>query len=581
MPKDSNHAAALAVTIGQYSDAGRKTANQDFLGAAIPEGQALRLKGVTLAVADGISSSPVSREAAETAVKSLLTDYYCTSDAWSAKTAASRVIAATNAWLYGQNRQAHLEDMNRGRVCTLSALIVKQRTAHVFHIGDSRVWRVAGEILEPLTEDHRVVISESESYLGRAMGAQAQVEIDYRRLDIVAGDILLLTTDGVHDHVEPRFVVRALREAGSLDAAAQTIAREAHARGSADNLTIQIVRIDSLPPQDDFMPFDDGTALPVPPLPKAGDQIDGFRILREIHSNARSHIYFAATTDGARVALKIPSMELRGDPAYLRRFLMEEWIARRIASPHVVAAAPAPERRSALYVVTEWVEGQTLRQWMTDHPKPDLAQVRDIAGQIVQGLRAFHRRDMLHQDLRPENVMIDRDGTVRIIDLGSTRVAGVVEAGPGGGEDILGTLQYSAPEYFAGDAATWRADLFSLGVIVYEILTGRLPYGTSVSRVRSRRDAARLRYRPARDDATSIPDWMDDALRRAVHPDPSRRQAALSEFVAELRAPGAGWRAARQLPLVERDPVRFWKTLALLLAGLSVFLLAQLAGCSH
>jgi serine/threonine protein kinase len=183
---------------------------------------------------------------------------------------------------------------------------------------------------------------------------------------------------------------------------------------------------------------------------------------------------------------------------------------------------------------------------------------------------------MLHQDLRPENVMIDRAGTVKIIDLASARVAGVAEAGPPD-EEILGTLQYTAPEYFTGDPVSWRSDLFSLGVIAYEMLTGRLPYGTAVSQVRSRLDASHLLYRPARDETSPVPDWMDEALRRAVHPDPLRRQEALSEFVAELRAPGAGWRAKQHVPLMERDPVRFWQVISLVLAALVVLLLARLA----
>jgi serine/threonine protein phosphatase PrpC len=576
MPKDISPDLGLRVAIGQYSDAGRKPANQDFHGAVLPEGAALRLKGIALAIADGISSSPVSREAAETAVKSLLTDYYCTSDAWTAKTAASRVIAATNSWLHAQNRRARLDSMDRGQVCTLSALILKHRTAHLFHVGDARIWRLASATLEPLTEDHRVIVSPDESYLGRALGAEPQVEIDYRCLDLNAGDIFLLTTDGVHEHMDPRAAARLLSRAADLDCAAETLAREAYDHGSEDNLTVQVLRVESLPVGDMAMPVDEVVHLPIPPLPDAGTVIDGFHVLRRIHASARSHVFLAEAPDGARVALKIPAVDLRDNEALLRRFPMEEWVARRVASPHIVAAGASPETRTGLYVVTDYVEGRTLRQWMTDRPKPDLDQVRDILGQIVQGLRALHRREMLHQDLRPENVMIDRAGTVKIIDLASARVAGVAEAGPPD-EEILGTLQYTAPEYFTGDPVSWRSDLFSLGVIAYEMLTGRLPYGTAVSQVRSRRDASRLLYRPARDETSPVPDWMDEALRRAVHPDPLRRQEALSEFVAELRSPGAGWRAKQHVPLMERDPVRFWQVVSLLLAVLVVLLLARLA----
>lgn len=576
----SNPAAApsggrLAVSIGQYSGAGRKPANQDFHGALVPEGSALALKGITLAVADGISSSPISRDAAETAVKSLMSDYYCTSGAWTVKTAASRVIAATNAWLYNQNRAARLGDMDRGQVCTLAALILKGREAHLFHVGDSRIYRVAGRSLEPLTEDHTLTLSESETYLGRAMGAAGDVEVDYRALPLREGDTFLLTTDGIHDHLKAGDMAALLNGAPDLDSAAHRIAEAALANGSDDNLTVQIVRIDALPDVSGAEILGDAVGLPVPPLPRAGDEIDGFRIIRPLRESSRSHIYLAAAPDSRRVALKIPSMDLREDPDYLRRFVLEEWIARRLSSTHVVRAAEPPERRTALYVVTEYVDGRTLRQWMTDHPHPSLDEVRDIVEQIARGLRAFHRCEMLHQDLRPENVMIDGEGTVKIIDFGSASVAGVEERAPGLAGQMPGTFQFTAPEYLSGDAVSWRSDLYSLGVIAYEMLTGKLPYGAQVARIRSRADQRRLRYRPAGDDDHPVPEWIDDALRRAVHPDPLRRHDALSEFVADLRRPPAGYRPRRHVPLAERDPVRFWQGVSALLGLVVIYLLAS------
>ena len=573
MPKDIAPASDLAVSVGQHSEAGRKPANQDFHGALIPSGLPLRLKGATLALADGISSSPVSREAAETAVKSLLTDYYCTPEAWTVRTAASKVIAAANAWLHGLNRAARLTDMDRGQVCTLAALILKGRFAHVLHVGDSRVWRLAGDGLEPLTEDHRITVSSAESWLGRALGAAPQVEIDYRRLPLAPGDVFLLTTDGVHEHWDLRQVAHVLRHTADLDVAARTIAVEALARGSDDNLTLQIARIESLPPAGPEVLAEEAGRLPPPPVPEPGDLLDGHRILRPLHRSARSHVFLAVTPDGERVALKVPAVEMRQDRAHLRRFLMEEWIARRIKSPHVLPAAPAPETRRALWIATKYVAGQSLRQWMHDHPRPQMEEVRRLAEQIVAGLRAFHRRDMLHQDLRPENILIDRDGTVKRADFGSVRVSGLEEAGAGE-QPVLGTRQYSAPEYFTGEPADWRADQFSLGVIVYEMLTGRLPYGNDVSRIATVRQRRRLRYRPAASGDRAVPEWLDLALRRAVHPDPARRFDALSEFVAALRVPPPGHGRSAPRPLAERDPVRFWQAVSAALALTLVILLA-------
>ncbi len=536
-------ARELKLSIGQHSDRGRKESNQDFHGAMIPAEPVLGLKGVAVALADGISSSKVGRIAAESAVGGFLTDYYCTPDSWSVKTSAQRVIAATNSWLDAQTRRSAIDDehdRDRGHVCTLSAVVVKSRTAHVFHVGDSRVYRVAGQSLEQLTTDHRVVVSSQQTYLGRALGARSQVEIDYQAFELETGDVLVLATDGVYEHVEPRVVAQAIAEgAADLDGAAKRIVETAFERGSPDNLTVQIVRVDALP-DGEAAELVAQTELPLPPLLEPGAIFDGYRIVRQLHDSSRSHIYLAVDTEaeaGAPVVLKIPSIDLRDDPAYLRRFAAEEWVARRLDNPHVLNPCPPLRRRNYLYVVTEYVDGRTLSQWMIDNPRPDLEVVRGIVEQIGRGLQAFHRKEMLHQDLRPENVMIDRTGTARIIDFGAARVAGIAESDLSADEPILGTAQYTAPEYFLGENGTTRSDIYSLGVITYQMLTGRLPYGARMAQARTRQQQRRVGYTSVLDDNRPIPAWVDGALRKAVHPEPVRRYEELSEFLYDLRHP--------------------------------------------
>src|SRR6185369_11093437 len=245
---------------------------------------------------------------------------------------------------------------------------------------------------------------------------------------------------------------------------------------------------------------------------------DGYRIVRELHGSSRSHIYLAVDIEtDVVVTIKIPSIDLRDDPAYLKRFMMEEWVAKRIDSPHVLKPCLPSRKRNFLYVATEYIDGQTLTQWMIDHPRPDLETVRDIVEQIAKGLRAFHRKEMLHQDLRPANIIIDSTKTVKIIDFGSVRVAGVTEASPPTDhDDILGTAQYTAPEYFLGEQGSTRSDLFSLGVITYQMLTGKLPYGASVAKSRTKAQVRKLRYHSVLDDDREIPIWIDATLRKAV-----------------------------------------------------------------
>jgi serine/threonine protein phosphatase PrpC len=571
----------LKISVGQFSDKGAKETNQDFHGVLIPDEPLLSLKGISIVLADGISTSKVSRVAAESAVKGFLTDYYCTSESWSVRTSAQRVLEATNSWLHSQTRSQYAYDKDRGYVCTLSAMVIKSTTAHLFHIGDSRIYRLSGSTLEQLTNDHRIVINSQQSYLGRALGVNPQIEIDYQMVRLEPGDVFVLVTDGIYEHLSARRIAKAINDgAADLDAAAKVIVDQAFEAGSDDNLTVQIVRVDQLGESAASEVFGQPSELPLPPLLEARMVFDGYRIVRELHGSSRSHIYLAVDIEtDAVVTLKIPSIDLRDDPAYLKRFLMEEWVARRIDSPHVLKPCVPSRRRNFLYLVSEYIDGQTLTQWMIDNPAPALETVRDIVEQIAKGLRAFHRKEMLHQDLRPDNIMIDNTGTVKIIDFGSTRIKGVAEAEPSGvRDDILGTLQYTAPEYFLGEAATSRSDLFSLGVITYQMLTGKLPYGAQAAQARTRAQFGKLRYRSAALGDRGVPVWVDGTLERAVHPNPAKRYDSLSEFLFDLRQPNANYVTSSAAPLIERNPLLFWKSTTIALALAVIVLLAMLHG---
>jgi serine/threonine protein phosphatase PrpC len=567
----------LKISLGQYSDKGRKETNQDFHGACIPEEPQLSSKGIAIALADGISSSNVSQVASQSAVRVFLEDYYCTSPAWSVKKSAQQVLMAVNSWLYAQTQQSpYRYEKDRGYVCTMSALVLKSNTAHLFHAGDARIYRLRDDVLEQLTHDHRVHVSSEQSYLSRALGIQSHLDIDYQSLRIEQGDVYVFATDGVHEFASARLMINAVKDhAGDLDAAARLIAREAFDRGSHDNLTTLVVRVDALPAQDASEVHRQLTELPFPPELVARMHFDGFTILRELHASSRSHVYLASYDESpAPVVIKTLSTELRADVAQLERFLMEDWVAQRISNPHVLKAAARGRRRNFLYTVTEFVDGQTLHQWLIDNPKPPVETVRRVIEQIANGLNAFHRLEMLHQDLRPQNVMIDASGTVKIIDFGATRVAGISEIdSPLARSELLGTMQYTAPEYFLGESGTPSSDLFSLGVIAYQMLSGRLPYDAEVPKARTRAAQRQLKYRSVLDDEREIPAWIDEVLRKATHPDPTKRYEELSEFVYELRHPSQAYLTRTRAPLLERNPVAFWRGVSLILGVVVVVLL--------
>lgn len=559
----------LTISLGQYSRQGRKAVNQDFHGAYTPPEPQLSLKGIAIALADGISSSNVSDIASKAAVSGFLADYYCTSETWSVKKSAQRVLTATNSWLYAHTRQSQYRfDKDRGYVCTFSALIIKSSSAHVFHVGDSRIYRLRDNSLEQLTDDHRLWISADKSYLSRALGINQQLEMDYQALSVEKDDVFVLATDGVYEFVSPQFIIQNInQQQDDLHAAAKTIIDAAYENGSDDNLTLQIVRIDALPAQDADSIHRQLTELPAPPQLEARMPFDGYTIIDKVHASSRSHVYLATDNDSnTQVILKTPSIDLRDDPLYLERFLMEDWIARRIDSPYVLKPCPQTRQRRYLYIATEYIEGQTLAQWMIDNPKPELESVRRIVEQIAKGLRAFHRMEMLHQDLRPNNIMLDNSGTVKIIDFGSTQVAGIQEmASPGERNNLLGTAQYTAPEYFLGENGSVRSDIFSLGVIAYQMLCGQLPFGLEVAKARTRSAQMKLSYRSILADDRAIPAWVDEVLKKAVHPNPYRRYQELSEFIHDLRYSNPALLNKTRPPLLERNPVLFWQCVSLIL----------------
>ncbi|PCJ22387.1 MAG: protein kinase [SAR86 cluster bacterium] len=569
----------MQISIGSFSDKGRKSANQDSQGVRLGEGSLLQTKGIAAAIADGVSSSEHGAEASSACVLGFLTDYFSTPETWSVKKSVEQVCTALNGWLYRQGDS--ITAAHRGRVTTLSAVVFKSTTAHIFHIGDSRIYRIRHGDLEQLTVDHRTWVSAEKSYLSRAMGVDTHLQIDYSRVTLETGDIYLLSTDGVHDYLTDKEVISIiLSSQKDLAKAAELLARKAMSHDSPDNVSCQILRIDELPARDADEVFSQLTELPFPPDLNEGLILDGYKIVRELHTSSRSQLYLVIDSDtGLQLALKTPSVNYEDDPAYIERFTMEEWVGRRINNPHVLKVYEPTRRRRFLYHIAEYLQGPTLRQWMIDNPSPDIEAVRAIIEQVANGLQAFHRLEMLHQDIKPENIIVGNRGALKIVDFGSVKVAGIAEIdSPVYRSNLLGTKNYSSPENLAEKVGSNASDIYSLGVITYEMLSGgHLPYG-EIPSTKSRIDFKKLSYIPCADFNENIPSWLDGMLKKSVSPDPSDRYYELSEFLYDLRNPNKSLIFKDQRPLIERRPVQFWQgvsgLLAITLAASLIFLLS-------
>jgi protein phosphatase len=565
----------LKISIGQYSSAGIKAQNQDFHGVYVPEGHALSSKGIACAIADGISSSNVSHIAAETAVSSFLSDYYSTSDAWSTQTSAARVIRATNSWLYAQTQQSRGRfDKDQGYVCTFSALILKQNRAHVFHAGDSRIYRIQGQSIEQLTLDHRVCLSSTEHYLSRALGVDHRIDVDYQQFEVCEDDYFILMTDGVYEFIEMQLISEMLQQQPYLDLMAKSIVELALKKGSQDNLTIQIIKVEQLPEEKSFQIKPD---VLFPQQLSHGDLFEGYRIDKILHQNHRSSLYLAHDeTTQHQLVIKTLSVDLQDDQKAVEQFQLEDWVSKRLKHENLLQCYPHKGSKKFLFQSYEYLQGESLSRWL-HRQKTDLSleQLLPVIEQVSKALNAMHRLEMLHQDVRPENVMLLEPADamkVKLIDYGSTAVRGLVELNPKHADVPLGTLAFMAPEYFIGHSPSVKSDQFSLAVMSYYLLTRQLPYGTDLARCKTEKALKQVRYHSLHEYRPDLPHALDSIFKKALSISPEQRYEALSAFIYDLKHPELKFQKSGPRPLIEKHPVTFWQCctaiLFILLLGL-------------
>jgi serine/threonine protein phosphatase PrpC len=564
----------VAFSIGQASQAGIKPVNEDCIGIRIPQGSLLAMKGVVAVIADGVSAAEAGREASEICVKNFLCDYFATPDTWSVEKSVAQVLTALNRWLYWQGQR--FLDVHKGYVSTFSGIVFKSRIAHIFHVGDSRIYRLRGSEFEQLTCDHATKISEEKSYLARAMGLDVKLDVDYRKVDLEVGDLFLLTTDGVHDFIMQTEIKNILKRFGDdFDKACLAMLNAALNNNSNDNISCQMLRVDKLPLENAADVYCKLNALPFPPDLSKGMVLDGYRVERILHASKRSQLYLVSDIEtNERLVMKAPSANFEDDPAYIERLIMEGWIGRRINNPHVVKVVEPNQKPGYLYYLTEFVDGLTLTQWMREHPRAQVEEVLYLLAQMVKGLRALHRRETLHQDVKPDNILIDSNGLVKLIDFGSCHVAGIAEISvPLQRDTALGTKSYSAPEYSLQARVSSASDQFSLAVIVYEMLTAKYPYANKLAACKKANDFKRLKYEPAYHYNPLVPIWMDGALSKALSIMPEDRYADVSEFLYDLQHPNPMFLNRKALPLRPHDSLSFWKALCVFLILLELMTL--------
>jgi serine/threonine protein phosphatase PrpC len=552
----------LEVSFGGYSSAGQKAINQDAYAFSIPQGDELNDKGIPAAIADGVSSCEESHIASQTSVTSFINDYLSTAPSWRVSTSASKVLTSLNRWLYQKNQQQH--GIKDSMLTTFSAVVIKSTSLYGFHVGDTRVYLCSGGELEKLTTDH-VLVSGKRSHLSRALGADSHLEVDYFKRELNIGDKVLLTSDGVHESVSTREIKEILAQDISLEQQAQALVNLAMYKGSQDNVTALLLQIDDLPIQSLDETHKRLTQLPIPPVLSVGNKIDGYEVFDIIFSGTRSHMYKVKDTESEEwFVLKAPSQNFADDLLYLDGFVREEWVGQCIDHPNVMKTFAPKRPKQFMYYLGEYIQGCDLREWMNDHPHPPIDEVRKLTKQIIAGLRAFERKEMVHQDLKPENIMLTHNGLVKILDFGTVLIAGGQEMNSPLDKSVpQGSVNYIAPEYLMGLTGSHQSDLFSLAVIVYEMITGRLPYPERSPKAAKLQYYSELNYTPSKSYRADVPVWVEAALQTGLSANPDHRYRSLSEFFHDLSMPNRSLEAKlSQRPIMERNPLRCWQLIA-------------------
>ncbi len=528
----------LAVDTGSASIAGMKSVNEDAVNTEVPNSQyALINKGVSLVIADGVSSAEAGREASEYAVLNFVEEYFRTPDTWSVKHAGQKTLSTINLNLFKKSHA--FTQQEKGFLCTFSGLVLKSRTAHFFHAGDSRIYRYGDSELTQLTRDHTVNIGGGRNILSRAVGMDSVLQIDYGKYILKEGDLFLLTTDGVHDFLTEDELLAVLGTDKSPQAMCDALIELAKANYSDDNISCVIAKVLHLPNEsrDDFNTK--LTRLPFPPDLESGMILDGYRIDSELFASSRSQVYKVTDMEtGQPMVMKTPSINFQEDTHYIDKFIQEEWIGKRIDSSYVVKIITQNRPRTCLYYLMEYVEGVSLNKWMIENPLPSPKKAIGMVKQIAKALKAFHDAETIHQDLKPANIIIDDERNIKVIDFGSVFVAGIAEIFiPLEHEGALGTASYSDPHYLQGKNTGVQGDIYALATITYELFTGNLPFSEKIEQCRNTNDFNKLRYISASSHNPVIPLWFDRALEKGVNLDLSKRYTRLQDFIDDVSTP--------------------------------------------
>ncbi|TNB91212.1 bifunctional protein-serine/threonine kinase/phosphatase [Pseudomonas jessenii] len=539
----------LQLSFAQASATGPRAENQDALRLVTPAPALAASKGYLVAIADGVSQCADGGLAARSTLQALALDYYATPQTWSVAQALDRLLLAQNRWLQANGGGQPL-------LTTVSALVLRGRRFTLAHVGDCRVYRWQADALQRISQDHVWEQPGMQHVLKRALGLDQHLVLDFLDGELREGECFVLLSDGVWSSLGDTAIAAILRDQPDLDSAVRTLVNAAHLAGSQDNASALLVRVDALGEANIGDALIHLQQWPLPPALKTGQMFEGWQVQGVVAQSQQSLLYRVLDGQGRGWLLKTLPARLADDPQAGQALLSEEWFLKRVAGRHFPEVHAGTQRQHLYYVMREY-SGMTLAQ-LFQHSNPlPLAQWQDIAERLLRAVGLLHRRQILHRDIKPENLHMGDDGELRLLDFGLAYCPGLSADAP---STLPGTPSYIAPEAFRGEPPSAQQDLYAVGVTLFFLLTGHFPYGEieAFQRPRFGLPVSAGRYRP------DVPEWIAQSLERGVAADPQQRFETAEEWLLVLEQGERRSLSVRPRPLLEREPLKVWRTVALL-----------------
>jgi serine/threonine protein kinase len=282
-----------------------------------------------------------------------------------------------------------------------------------------------------------------------------------------------------------------------------------------------------------------------------GDQLDHYQIEGVAARSGMASIFRGIDVrTGRKVAIKVPHPEMEGDPVFFDRFAREQEIGQKLDHPGVMKVF-ADDDRSQVYMVMEWVDGRLLRQVLNESGKFSPEHAVRIATRILNALDYIHKNGVVHRDLKPENIMVDEQDNIKLIDFGIAANVGSRRLTFAKLSQTMGTPDYISPEQVRGKRGDARSDLYAVGVMLYEMLTGKVPF-TGANAFIIMNDRLLNNPMPPREIDPTITPQLQEIIYRAMERDPKQRYASAHEFVLDLEHQD-------QVGVSERPELKDWR----------------------